>query len=189
MCWSPGPKAGIKWLWCLLKALQDAPVPVDKWTCLGYMCHPQEAVLQCLTSQCLAWLAHVLFPFTLPKAVCRQWNGLAEPAKLNTAGIIPGTESLEQADGHLCTPVALCPNWCSALRHGAGERALNASEKLPAVGQSVRGRCSSSGVLPGCLYTAARPGPEFQVLMLPLQTSHCNASACSVLWLVVKLGD
>lgn len=61
-------------------------MPGDKWTCLGCVCHLREAVLQCLTSRCLAWLAGTFFPSTLPEAVRRQWNGLAEPSKVNTAG-------------------------------------------------------------------------------------------------------
>lgn len=45
------------------------------------VCHLREAVLQRLTSWCLAWLSSTLFPSTLSGAVCRQWNGLAKPVK------------------------------------------------------------------------------------------------------------
>lgn len=97
-------------------------MPGYEWTCLRCVCHLREAILQRLTSQCLAWLAGMLFSPTLPEAVCRQWNGLAKPTKLNTAGSVPlapsCTASLEQKGGQV-TSVTLHPAWCSALRHGA----------------------------------------------------------------------
>lgn len=68
---------------------QDAPAPGNKWACLGCLCHLREAVLERLTCRCLAWLAGMVFPSTLPGAAGRQRNGLAQPAKLNTAGDVP----------------------------------------------------------------------------------------------------
>lgn len=70
-----------------------------------------------------------------------------------------------------------------------GERALNAVEKLPAAGDNFRGRYGGSEVVLGFLCTAVKPGAEFQIFLLPLQTACCEPSAHNVLWIVEKLGE
>lgn len=132
------PEPGVRSCGVRARALRDAPAPGDERTCLGCACHLREAVLQRLTSRCLAWLARPLLPSALPGAVCRQWNGLAEPAKLNTAGdvllLAPPRHRVPGAGG-----------WASVHPRGP------ASSLVP--GSEMRGRRKGfkcDGETPGC---------------------------------------
>lgn len=167
-------------------------MPGDKWTCLRSMCHLQEAVQQLLTSLCFAWLGSTLFPSTLPEAVqTMEWAGRASQAKYSRRHPVGTSQAQHSWSGRVgihAPAWLLSPAWCSAPSQGARKRALNAVEKLPAVGNNVSGKCSSSGEVLGCPCTVVRPGAEFQLLLLPLQTAHCKPSACDVLCLMEELG-
>lgn len=122
----------------------------------------------------LGWAVHCFL--ALSPRLCRQWNGLADPSKVNTAGDIPWVPPRHSIPGvggwasmHLRG--SWVQPWCFAPRQGAGKRALNVVEKLAAVGNSVSGKCSNSGAV---FCTVVRPGAELQLLLLPLQIAHCK---------------
>lgn len=112
-------------------------MPGDKWTCLGSMCHLQEAVQQLLTSLCFAWLGSTLFPSTLPEAVqTMEWAGQASQAKYSRRHPV-GTSQAHSWSGRvgiLAPARLLSPAWFSAPSQGAGKRALNVGENYQLFG-------------------------------------------------------
>lgn len=147
-------------------------MPGNKWSCLGSLCQLPEAVWQLLTSPCFAWLGSTLFPSPLPEAVQTvEWAGPASQAKYSRRHPVGTSQARHSWRGRVgihAPAWLLSPAWCPAPSQGAGKRPLNVVEKLPAVGNSVRGTCL------GYSCTVVRPGAEIQLLLLPLQAAHCS---------------